>query len=84
MLKTKEQILEKIEEVILDSFNYEELSKITPELGLFTDLDLDSLDAVDFSVSIYGAFEIKLTPEDFQTIETVDDLAEFILVQLSK
>ncbi len=83
-MKTKEEILNKLEELILDSFNYEELDAITPEMGIFTDLDLDSLDAVDFSVALYGAFEVKLTPADFVSIKTVGDLTEFLFSKNAK
>ncbi len=84
MLKTKEEIFSKIEELVLESFNYEDLEAITPEMGIFTDLDLDSLDAVDFSVALYGAFEVKLTPADFVSIRTVNDLTEFIFSKSSE
>ena len=75
---SREEILQKIEAIILDSFNYQDLTEVTPEMGLFTDIEIDSLDAIDFSVAIFGEFKVKLSPDDFKEIRTVSDLANFI------
>ena len=48
---TKEAILEKLRSVLAESFQLDP-ARIHPETHLFTDLDLDSIDAVELAIQV--------------------------------
>lgn len=56
--------------------------QITPEAKLQDDLELDSIDAVDLMVKFQEATGKKVTPDQFEGIETVGDLV--VLVETLK
>ncbi|QHJ12080.1 Meromycolate extension acyl carrier protein [Paraglaciecola mesophila] len=47
---------------------------IKPESNLYEDLDIDSIDAVDLVVELRKMTGIKIKPEDFKTVRTVNDV----------
>lgn len=74
---TKEQILEQLRNWM------EELFEIDPETiqmesNLYTDLDIDSIDAVDLVVKIRQATGQQIKPEDFKSVRTIADVVETI------
>jgi len=55
-----------------------ELESITPEKKLYEDFDLDSIDAVDLIVRLQDLTDIKVKPEQFKTIRTVQDIVDVV------
>ncbi len=51
---------------------------ITPESHLFTDLDIDSIDAVDMVVRIREITGKKVKPEDFKEVRTINDVIDAV------
>lgn len=51
---------------------------LRPEVNLFTDLDLDSIDAVDLVVRLQQETKKKVTPEDFRQIRTLADVTKAV------
>ena len=51
---------------------------LRPEVNLFTDLDLDSIDAVDLCVRLQQETKKKVTPEDFRQIRTLADVTKAV------
>jgi acyl carrier protein len=49
-------------------------SMITPDANLYTDLDIDSIDAVDLAVKLKEETGKRLQPEVFKTVRTVQDV----------
>jgi acyl carrier protein len=49
-------------------------AKITPAANLYSDLDIDSIDAVDLAVKFKELTGKRLQPEVFKTIRTVQDV----------
>jgi acyl carrier protein len=49
-------------------------AKITPQANLYTDLDIDSIDAVDLAVRLKQVTGKRLQPEVFKTVRTVQDV----------
>ena len=47
---------------------------LTPASNLYTDLDIDSIDAVDLAVKLKQMTGKRLQPEVFKTIRTIDDV----------
>ena len=79
---TKEEVFEKLRDVLVNEFDIEE-SEITPEANIVTDLDLDSIDAVELIVKMKPFLNAKIEPDVFKSVKTVDDVTE-ILVPLTK
>ena len=56
---------------------------ITLEAELYDGLDIDSIDAVDLTVELKKYTGKKISPNDFKTVRTVNDLVESVLVLLN-
>lgn len=80
---TKQEVADIINGFLVDEFEIDAAS-ITPEAPLKETLDLDSLDYVDLVVIIENNFGVKLTGDDFKTIDTFDDFYNFIIDKISK
>ena len=50
--------------------------KITPQSNLYTDLDIDSIDAVDLAVKLKELTGKRLQPDVFKTVRTVQDVVD--------
>jgi len=68
-----EEILDKLREVLRDTFEIDP-SRVTPSAHLFTDLELDSIDAVDLAIQVQEMTGMRIRPEDFKTVRTVGDV----------
>ncbi|KYP14589.1 acyl carrier protein [Flavihumibacter sp. CACIAM 22H1] len=73
---TIEQIIEKINYLLVEEFEVN-ADKITPEANLKDTLELDSLDYIDMVVVLEHHFGFKVKPEDFLTIETIQDFYDY-------
>ena len=49
---------------------------LTPQSNLYSELDIDSIDAVDLAVKLKQLTGKRLQPEVFKTIRTIDDVVE--------
>ncbi len=74
---TEAQIMEKLKEVLIEEFEVEE-DEIHPDANFFTDLELDSLDAIDLIVNMDKLLGVPLKSEDAQKIRTVSDFVKLI------
>ncbi len=77
VLISQEDVFNKIKEVLVDEFEVEP-DDITPEANLFTDLELDSLDAIDLMVTLDKELDIEIKTETMQDMRTIQDVADFI------
>lgn len=74
---TKEEILGELTRILVDDLDISQ-DKIIGTSNLFTDLDLDSIDAVDIAVRMQRFTNKKLTSEEFKQIKTVDDVVNAV------
>lgn len=74
---TKEEIFSKVREVLVDTFELEE-NQVISEASLYSDLDLDSLDAIDLAVRLGSETGIKLKEEEMRSIRTVQDIVDVV------
>lgn len=74
---SKEEIYNKLCEILSEEFEIEK-SSITMESNLFTDLDMDSIDAVDLAVRLQQYTQKRISPEEFKQIRTINDVVEAI------
>ena len=75
---TKEEVIEKINEFLVDEFEVE-ADTIKPDADLKETIDLDSLDYVDLVVVIEQNFGFKVKGEDFIDIKTFQDFYDYVL-----
>jgi acyl carrier protein len=81
-LATQEEVYSKIKSVLMDEFEVEE-DDISMEANLFTDLDLDSLDAIDLMVTLDKELGIEIKTEEMQDMRTIQDVCDFVLASVS-
>jgi acyl carrier protein len=74
---TKEELFVKVQEVLVQEFELN-ADKIQLETRLYEDLDLDSIDAVDFIVKMKEYLPGKDDPDLFKTVRTVQDAVEVL------
>ena len=70
---TDTQILEHLRAVLRSNFEIEP-ERITLQANLFSDLDLDSIDAVDLAIKLQELTGKRIKPEDFKGIRTIGDV----------
>jgi acyl carrier protein len=77
MAATREEIHERVKEVLVEQLGIEE-SQITDEASFQENLDADSLDLVELIMELEDQFAIKISDEDAQTIQTVGQAVDYI------
>lgn len=70
---TEQEIENTIKRILAEDFEVD-ADTLTPETNLFTELDLDSIDAVDLVVRLQQETGKKVNPEDFKQIRTLKDV----------
>ena len=71
--QSKEEIYPWVANILHEMFELDK-SKITPQANLYTDLDIDSIDAVDLAVKFKDLTGKRLRPEVFKSVRTVQDV----------
>ncbi|MDQ9021614.1 acyl carrier protein [Acinetobacter sichuanensis] len=74
---TQQQILEKLREWMEELFEIE-ADNIQLDSNLYSDLDVDSIDAIDLVVKIKELTGKQVQPEDFKNVKTVQDVVTVI------
>ncbi len=74
---TRDEILNKIKDVLVDDFECDR-NRLTEDVNLFSDLDLDSIDAVDLIVRVQEFINKKVDPNSFKQIRTLGDVVNVI------
>ncbi len=77
MVMTKEDIIQKIDDFLIDEFEVEE-EDIAADANLKDTLGLDSLDFVDLVVAVESNFGVKLVGEDFANVTTLQNFYDLI------
>ncbi len=57
---------------------------MTPEANLFTDLELDSIDAIDLAIQVQDMTGTRIKPEDFKSVRTVGDVVATVQSLLTR
>ena len=76
-MKTEQEIEATIKKILVEDFEVDE-AQLKPETNLFTELDLDSIDAVDLVVRLQQETGKKVNPEDFRTIRTLRNVTQAV------
>lgn len=78
----KEEILNELTNILVNDLDIPK-EKISGSSNLFTDLDLDSIDAVDIAVRMQRYTNKKLSPDEFKQIKTVDNVVNAVWTLLN-
>ena len=68
---------ERIRELIADKLGFDTV-EVLPETKLIDELGMDSLDRIELMVEVERAFDISLTEEEIEIIETVQQCFDLI------
>ena len=71
----RDEIFQRIAGILHDTFDIEP-ARITPQVMLGEDLDIDSIDAVDLIVQLKPLLGGNLRPEAFKAVRTVQDMVD--------
>jgi len=74
---SKNEIYEFTVNLLQEMFELDK-SKITRESNLYTDLDIDSIDAVDIVVKLNQLTGKRIQPEVFRTVRTIQDVVDVL------
>ena len=81
-MQSKEEIYGKLREILVELFEIDP-AKITLDANLYTDLDIDSIDAVDLVIKLKEVTGRKIQQEEFKQVRTVGDIVSAIYGLLS-
>ncbi|MBQ1913395.1 MAG: acyl carrier protein [Bacteroidales bacterium] len=74
---SKQEIWDQVTAFMVDELEIE-ASDIVSGATLKEDLGIDSLEVVDVVVFVDETFGLRMKPEDFKDIETIDQFCDFI------
>jgi acyl carrier protein len=80
---TKEDIYPMLVDMLHEMFELDR-SKITLDENLYSDLDIDSIDAVDLAVRLKELTGKRMQPEVFKSVRTVQDVVDALAALLGK
>jgi acyl carrier protein len=80
---TKENIYPMLVDMLHEMFELDK-SKITLDANLYSDLDIDSIDAVDLAVRLKELTGTRMQPEVFKSVRTVKDVVNALAALLEE
>ena len=78
MVKNRDDIYRMLADILHEMFELP-VEKLTPEANLYTDLDIDSIDAVDLVVKLSELTGKRMQPDTFKSIRTLDDIVNALV-----
>jgi len=79
---SREEVLTTLRDALAELFEIDP-ARITPQAHLYTDLEIDSIDAIDLIDHVRQQTGHKLQANDFRTVRTVEDVVQAILAKQS-
>jgi len=76
-MKSREEIFDTVRCALVELFELE-APAIVPAARFDDDLEIDSIDAVDLIEHLSRSFGRKVSPRDFRSVRTVQDLIDAI------
>jgi len=77
---TEQEIIAAVNEVFQEDFEIER-ERLLPEMNIFEDLELDSLDIVDLVVAMQKKFKVRVRDDErIKSIRTLGDVYQFVLM----
>jgi acyl carrier protein len=82
-IQTKDDIYKSVVDILSETFKLDR-AEIKPEANLYTDLDIDSIDAIDLLVKLQKMTGRRMKPEAFKSARTVQDVVNAIEALLAE
>lgn len=79
----QDEIVKKVKNIIIEKLDVDE-SEVTPEANFKNDLGADSLDTAELIVEFEREFEINISDEDSEKINTVGEAIKYIQQQVGE
>ncbi len=76
-MASKEQIFEKVKEIIVDQLGVDE-DEVILEASFIEDLGADSLDIVELIMALEEEFGLEIPDDEAEKISNVNDAVEYI------
>jgi len=76
-MKSREEIFQTVRTALIELFELE-APIVVPEARFDDDLEIDSIDAVDLIDHLSRIFDRRVSPRDFRSVRTVQDLIDTI------
>ena len=76
-MQSREEIFNGLCDALVELFELER-DRVRPDADLYTDLEIDSIDAIDLIDHIKRQTGRKLAAEDFRSVRTVQDVVEAV------
>ena len=70
---SREEVYQNVVNVLHEMFELDR-SRLTMDAKLFTDLDIDSIDAIDLVVKLNEITGKRIQPEMFKSVRTIEDI----------
>jgi acyl carrier protein len=70
-------IAERVKQIVAEQLGVDE-DQVTPEASFMDDLGADSLDTVELVMALEEEFDIEISDEDAEKIQTVQDAVDYI------
>jgi len=70
-------IAERVKQIVAEQLGVDE-EQVTTEASFMDDLGADSLDTVELVMALEEEFDIEISDEDAEKIQTVNDAVEYI------
>jgi acyl carrier protein len=77
----KDEVFKKVSEYLMTQFEIPP-EKISPQAHLFKDLDLDSIDALDWFASMESEIGLPVIEKEIKMIRTVQDVVDYVMRNL--
>lgn len=78
----KEEVTQRVNKILNQQFEIS-LEKLKPEVTLFDDLALDSLDAVDMIVYLEENLKLNVDTEKFKNVRTLQNVYDLVFELLA-
>ena len=76
---TEQEIAAMVNEILEEYFEIER-ERLLPEVNIYEDLELDSLDIVDLIVAMQKKFNVRIRDDErIKSIRTLEDISRFVL-----
>jgi acyl carrier protein len=79
---SKDEIFKRLRDVLVDGFDLRD-EQLAPTARLVEDLELDSLDLVDFAVRLEQHVDLEIAEDELKAIKTVQDIVDLLYRKLN-
>ncbi len=77
----KEEVFKKVSEYLATQFEIPS-EKIKPDANLFKDLEMDSIDALDWFAAMQSEIGLPIIEKELKRIRTVQDVVDYVVRNL--